>query len=297
MAPTDIQNELSCLARELRPVGKPFISLVQLAHELGTIVSLRLYTTPGSPTAQIDLRNRPPKIILYRHSKVNGEREIQREDEGSLTPRERFSIAHELGHWVVFSRFRIGPQSDNRTYWLQEQAINAFAGCLLVPDWLVANWLEGSPPNRPVSPFALRYWAISQCRSSEEVVAKALARHRNSIGFLKLLPTTRRKDGTNVLQVLCSAAGDALRLPNERSHIDSPELFALLRANRVGSATLPQLRLGRCEPQDLRIAWRRGKRLGSADIIWLSLAIEDEDGSLTDASQIQLRIQSPASMK
>jgi hypothetical protein len=149
----------------------------------------------------------------------------------------------------------------------------------------------------PVSPFALRYWAISQCRSSEEVIAKALARHRASIGFLKLLPTTRRKDGAKVLQVLCCAAGDALRLPNERSHIDSPELSALLTANLVAQASLPQLRLGRCEPQDLRIAWRRGKRLKPADIIWLTLAIKDEHAALTEASQIQLRIESPESMK
>jgi Zn-dependent peptidase ImmA (M78 family) len=139
------------------------VSVVSIAHELGTVISLRFHTSPGPHFAQIDLGDTPPKIIVYRSGQRNGEREIREGDENLLSPRERFSIAHELGHWVAFSRFRIGPQSERRVYWEHERVMNAFAGCLLAPDWLVMRWLDQVPEGRPVPPFAVRYWASSQC--------------------------------------------------------------------------------------------------------------------------------------
>ena len=273
MLSQDIERELVQFAHSLRPPGQPFVPIIDLACQLGAVVHLRLHTSASSPFAQIDLGSTPPKILLYRSAGVNGEREIRAGEEDLLTPRERFSIAHELGHWVAFTRLEVGPQSDRRLYWEHERAINSFAGCLLAPDWLVVHWLKEIPEGVPVSPFALRYWAVAQCRSSEEVVAKALVRHRSSIGFLKFQPITRRSDGTQVLLVVCSVSGEALSLPTERSHVDSPELLRLLNANQVGSALLAQLRLGRCEPQNLRLAWRRGRSFKSQETIWLSAAV------------------------
>jgi hypothetical protein len=288
MADPDIQGELLELSRALRPIGKPFVSLVDVASELGAVVSLQMCTDLDSPGAQIDLRSRPPKVILYRLGRVNGERELRSWEENLLSARERFSIAHELGHWILFSRFRIGPQTDNRTYWDHERAINEFAGHLLAPDWLVEHWLESTPKGMPVPPFALRYWAVSLCRSSEDVIAKRLVQHRSSIGFLRLLLSRRSKDGAEVLQVMCSAAGGALRLPNERSHLDAPELRQLLKAEKVGSASLSELKLGRCKAQSLQIAWRRGKPLKSAETIWVSLSAEARDGMAVGSSAEQL---------
>jgi hypothetical protein len=245
-------------------------------------VSLQLQDVSVSQTAQIDLRTQPAKIILYRFGKLKGEREIARDEEGLLSPRERFSIAHELGHWLIFNHFQIGPQSDERLYWKQEEAVNFFAGHLLVPDWLAEGWLKESPEGMPVSPFALKYWA-EQCQVSEEVIAKALARRKSSIGFLRLLPTRRKRDGTPVLQVLSSATGGGVQLPNERSHIDNSKLRRLLEEGKVGATSwLSQIQLGRCPPQNLGVAWRRGNKYRSEETFWLSViqgenAMADED--------------------
>jgi len=188
-----------------------------------------------------------------------------------LTPRERFSVAHELGHWVAYSRLKIKPEAKGERYWEHERAVNAFAASLLVPDWLVTRWLDEVPEGMPVCPFALRKWASLQCRCSEEVVAKALVKCGSSIGFLKLLPTTRKKDGTRVLRVLCSAAGSKVRLPSEHAHIENPDFQKLLDSRSVGEAQLKEVQLGRCNLQNLRIAWRRGRPLGLEPTTWLSI--------------------------
>jgi hypothetical protein len=243
---------------------------LELANDLGTAVSLRLQNARTNNTAQIDLWTNPAKIVVHRFSKVEGERELKKHDEGLLNSRERFSVAHELGHWILFNRFQIGPESERRLYWEQEEVINAFAGQLLVPDWLAKSWLDSTPENLPIPPFALRSWA-EQCRVSEEVAAKALVRQRNLIGFLRLVPTQRKRDKTRVLQVLSCAKGESLELPSERSHIENARLFEMLTNGTVGSGWLQQVSLARCAPQDLGVAWRYANKWHSEDTIWLSL--------------------------
>jgi hypothetical protein len=266
----DLKSELSSVATSLRPLGKPFVSVLELANDLGTAVSLRLQNARKSNTAQIDLLTNPAKIVVHRYSKVEGERDLKRQDEGLLNSRERFSVAHELGHWVLYDRFQIGPESEGRPYWEQEEVINAFAGQLLVPDWLAKSWVETIPRHLPIPPFALRSWA-EKCRVSEEVAAKALARQKNLIGFLRLVSTRRKRDQAPVLQVLSCAKGDALELPSERSHIENASLFEMLTSSTVGSGWMEQVSLARCAPQDLGIAWRHANKWRSEDTIWLSL--------------------------
>ena len=266
----DLKSELSSVATSLRPLGKPFVSILELANGLGAAVSLRLQNVRSNNAAQIDLWTNPAKIVVHRFSKVEGERELKSHDEGLLNSRERFSVAHELGHWILFNRLQIGPESERRLYWEQEEVINAFAGQLLVPDWLAKSWLDSTPENLPIPPFALRSWA-EQCRVSEEAAAKALVRQKNLIGFLRLVATQRKRDKTRVLQVLSCAKGDFLELPSERSHIENAKLFEMLTSSTVGSGWLQQISLARCAPQDLGVAWRYGNKWHSEDTIWLSL--------------------------
>lgn len=51
----------------------------------------------------------------------------------ALSPRERFTLAHELGHYVVDSRYGFRPTTKSY-YWQLEQVCDAFAGELLVPE-------------------------------------------------------------------------------------------------------------------------------------------------------------------
>ena len=47
--------------------------------------------------------------------------------------RQRFTLAHELGHLLVHDRFRSADQSDDDKPLTEERACNAFAGALLLP--------------------------------------------------------------------------------------------------------------------------------------------------------------------
>jgi hypothetical protein len=289
MEAQDLQRRLLGFAEELRPVAKTPVSVVAMARAFGANVCLRLHTSDGKAVAQLDFGSEPAKIILYRSAKEEGERQILPGEDKVLTARERFSVAHELGHWIAYSRLQVSPETDRRRYWEQERVVNAFAGFLLAPDWLVKRWLSDTPEGTPVSPFALRYWAESECRSSEDVVAKALVRCRSSIGFLRLTPAKRRRDGANVLLVLCCAAGDAVQLPHERSHIDNSRLYRALTAQIAGSCHLRGASFGRCDPQHVRIAWRRGKPLKSRETVWVSLAKESDGEELAkDAAALSL---------
>ncbi len=266
----NLEEALSHWARALRPAGQPPESILEIVHRLGISVSLRMQTVRRSLSAEIDLRSQPPQIVLYRFSSVDGNREIRPYEDSLLTSRERFSIAHELGHWIAITHLGFPIQLDHRQYWEHESVINRFASQLLVPDWLVEKWLRETPDGTPVPPFALRFWASSICGTSEEVITKAIVRHRPSAGFLRLLPT-RSKAGASVLLVLSSAAGSALQLPVERTHIKEPSLSCLLSERKVGSASLRHLSLGRCMPQDLSLAWRRGNPVNSRETIWISM--------------------------
>jgi hypothetical protein len=267
----DLEKELVRFAQGLRPAGTVSDSVLSIAYKLGTAVWLCVHTGRDSRCAQIDLANDPAKIILYRSGDVDGERQVRLWEDDLLTKKERFSIAHELGHWIAFSKFKIGPQAKKSKYWEQERAINAFAGSLLAPDWLVAKWLRETPVDAPISPFALRNWASSQCRSSEDVVAKALVRQRKTIGFLKLV-CMKRRDGKEILKVLCSAAGEAVNLPPDGSYIDDVQFKNLLHAKKAGDATISHLQLCKCAPQNLKISWRRLNSERLEEITWVSLA-------------------------
>jgi hypothetical protein len=58
-----------------------------------------------------------------------------------LSPRERFSIAHELAHWVIWRRFGSLPSSESE-YWFHETLCNEFAAGLLVPEPALSQFLD-----------------------------------------------------------------------------------------------------------------------------------------------------------
>ncbi len=65
-----------------------------------------------------------PKIRLYR-----------RDFNAPLSCRERFSLAHELCHFLIWKKSGELPVPSN--YWKHERVCNAFASKLLVPEWVV----------------------------------------------------------------------------------------------------------------------------------------------------------------
>lgn len=84
--------------------------------------------------------------------------------------RQRFTIAHELGHYLIEARVGVRP-GNSAEYWALERECQTFAGLLLVPDRAVTRAL--SP--RPVlaSDLADR---IEQLEAAAEVALEAAAR-------------------------------------------------------------------------------------------------------------------------
>jgi hypothetical protein len=250
------QAELEQIAEHLRPAGREFIPVLRIADQLGVHVCIRFVKGRTRPTAQIELAATPPTIYLTRESSVDGVRLLEGHDDNLLTPRERFSVAHELGHLVAYKELQISPALKRSDYWAHEEYMHRFAATLLMPGWLLDSWLDTLPAWEPVSPFALRYWARNIAKLSEEVVATQLCLRRPDIGFLKVGSIRRRKDSSKVLRVLFAASGDELSLPNTHSHIDNKQLLEKLAAETTGTASIRNCVLGREEPQDISIVWR-----------------------------------------
>lgn len=94
--------------------------------------------------------------VRYRHLDgcearlvANGDCAIISVDSSSQRGRQRFSLAHELAHWVcdrergsfACAKDDIGPQNAEEKS--IEASANVFASQLVLPDYLVAPWLQG----------------------------------------------------------------------------------------------------------------------------------------------------------
>jgi hypothetical protein len=291
----NIPFELEQLASSMRPVGRDFVSVLKVAHQLGTRVCLRLEKVRAQWSARVELSVKPPTIFLMRHSPVNGERYLDDHEDHLLSPRERFSVAHELGHLVAYDRFHLLPATEKSEYWIQEEWMHRFAATLLTPDSVIDDCLSGLRSGEPVCPFLLQARATRIARLSQEVLATQLCLRRSEIGFMKVALTKRKADNQRILRVLFSTSGDRLRLPKNYSHIGHEHLLSRIEAEGVGSATMRQCVLGKLEPQDVKIVWRRSGMLRGLDknlptedsrdlvpVFWVSVA------SYVQAPELQL---------
>jgi len=253
----NLPRQLEHIANSMRPSGRDFISILRVAHQAGARVCMRFETECGRSPASIELAMKPPTIYLTRHSPLRGQRYLDVHEDHLLTPRERFSVAHELGHLVAYDKFNLLPAVEKSEYWIQEEWMHKFAGTLLTPESVVDDCLNDLRLGTPVCPFILRAKASDVARVSQEVLATQLCLKRPDIGFMKVVFAKRKADDQRVLRVIFSTSGDQLRLPKNHSHIDCGSLVRKLENGDVGSATMQRCVLGKLDPQDVNIAWRR----------------------------------------
>src|SRR5882724_1715204 len=251
------QSRLEGFASQLRPQGRRFVSVLEVAQELESKVCVRFDTTRPSSPACLDLGLRPHTIFLNRRASTRGQRFLSVSEEHLLTPRERFSVAHELGHLIAFREFNLPPAREKNTYWTQETWMNRFAATLLIPDVVLEEWLGTVQVDQLVSPFRLRRWAAEEAKLSEEVVATQLCLKRRSIGFLKVRPVRRKKDEHLVLRVSFSVSGDAIALPKTHSHVDDERFLSKLEAEPSGTTTTDGSSAVSLTGLPLTVAWRR----------------------------------------
>ena len=287
---SNLQLQLEGLAARLRPPHCRFVPVLQIAEELKAKVCIRFDKARPCPT-QIELAGPYPTIYLGRRAPHPGDQFLEASEERLLTPRERFSVAHELGHLVALRELDLQPARERTDYWTQEGWMNGFAAALLVAEWLVDEWLDSIPSGQPVSPYQLRRIASEEMRLSEEVIAKRLCQRRPSIGFLKVACVRRRKDHRRLLRVLFAASGDALTLPRTHAHIENEPLLRRLDGENFGSAAAHGFSSGILH-EGVQFAWRRagaGRKLGADPcnssrpeidgIHWVSLALQASERS------------------
>jgi hypothetical protein len=276
-----------------------------LANELGMEVELRFYSNKKVREAQSEINSSRPRIVVYRKAAANGVMEMAPEMEHLLTPRERFSIAHEIGHCLAFKNFSAPPvlkEADPQEYRRQERCMDDFAGALLVPDWLTKLWLTKISNVEPVSLNWLKTRAAAQCGVSSEVVAGALTRFEPSIGFLKAAEAVRLANDRRLFVVFYSSYGAGLKLPNLHSFIDD-EAFIKKIDGVSGIFWIDVCRLGKTKCERLNVSWEqskvspvRGRKEFKSTVrlsgkgYWISIRSDHRCADLTNKEKVQLTL-------
>ena len=257
-----VYRSLRRTALALRPPSSGrMISLIRVANEHSIDVNLVL----GRDLDRIrDLARcqlgRRPAISLYRRARASAVATLDPSDEGTLTTRERFSVAHELGHCFAYLTYDFKPltrDDDSARYWRQERAMDEFASALLVPPWLADQWLRESSGIGARRVFRLGRWA-KESGVSSEVAARALCGAVPGLGFLKAAEAMRVKDGTRLFVVLHSSQGEGIGLPNQHAHVDDQELLAMV-VGKTGTETMQACEIGGHQLGSVQVAWRTGR--------------------------------------
>jgi Zn-dependent peptidase ImmA (M78 family) len=116
-----------------------------------------------------------PKVVISEDAKRRG-----------LAPGERFSVAHEVGHWVVWRRFGIVP-SCKPEYWKHEAICNEFAARLLIPPIFLEGFLSELINRHRVLPIFLPRALAASAQVSWEVAARSITSLSSSgIAYLRL---------------------------------------------------------------------------------------------------------------
>ena len=306
MTISNLKTSLLDVAKRLRPVTRSaFIPLLRIAKEWGVSVELRLYSNEKHREAQSDLTTPSPKILLYRRGDTDGVLALSPDREHLLTPRERFSVAHELGHCLAFRDFHALPvlkDVDPKTYREQEACMDDFAANLLVPNWLAEHWLQSVPCDKPVSISSLNDWALKHCAVSKEVLADSLTRVEPSIGFLKVGSAVRVQTTKPLFIVFYSSHGAELKLPNLHSYIDDDVFIAKIQGTS-GVRWIEDCQLGDIRCGKLNVAWhesnvstsRRRREFKSTvrlsgKAFWLSMRAGHRQAPMNTVAQRQLSL-------
>jgi hypothetical protein len=154
---------LSGIASELTATRDIPIDIVALCRELG--VGLRVDLGDGSRRGALVQRGHGwEAVVMRRHARP-----------APLSGQERFTIAHELGHYLLLKHVNFRPQREAE-YWLGEDLCNHFASRLLLPSSLLAGSAE------PTS-------AVGLAAAVEDLATRALVTHepaaRALVGQLK----------------------------------------------------------------------------------------------------------------
>lgn len=207
------------------------MDVLAICRDLG--VGLRLAPADGARRGALIRRGRQWEIVVYR-SRAAG---------ASLAPHERFTVAHELGHYALLqeSDFRARRR---REYWRGEDLCQYFAARLLLPERLLRDL---PAPTDTAELMAAVNFLSRRAGVSAEPAARALVAWLDrpvALGTFLLdpYPRTRRLGfrGWWVENRHWWGGGGGRRLAVYLDHPLAPvlELMQSLRVGEVGSPSL-----------------------------------------------------------
>jgi len=154
-------------AKRLATLSSMPVDVISLLRRLG--IELEVVVGLGPPTLR-KLSSRSYRVVLPRSSFSTQ----------PLSPRERFSVAHEIGHVLVDFQFGYRPATE-RAYHDLETWCDLFAGRLLVPDNAVAalairSWRGLAETLKRVADDHSVSYAVAARRLAERYKSLVLAR-------------------------------------------------------------------------------------------------------------------------
>jgi uncharacterized protein involved in tolerance to divalent cations len=214
-----IQSKLVNSLEEIDQTGNWPVNLHRIISRLG--LALRIEEGHKKSRAYLCL-DAAPEIRILRHKAAT-----------VLSTRERFSIAHELAHWVVWKCFQSLPSSEEE-YWWHEDVCNEFAARLLVPRQSLTRFLE-QKRKQSIHPIYYPELVAKSADVSWTVAAKSISTIFPETAFVRLrnfeadkTPIDERSSDV-VLTVDCSTVqnsagrvvgrGARLKEEQELSHI------------------------------------------------------------------------------
>jgi hypothetical protein len=200
----------------LNPSGTAPVHVRKLLNDMGVEIRKEVRRGKRGPSAELERVGDNYRITLWRDHR----------SPHPLSTRERFSVAHELGHILLIAKFAL--QATTKTeYFEYERWCNEFAASLLVPDQLIVGIASYSP--RAVLEFVPKVSA--QCKVSLEVAGRRVVDEHKGVALM-VCRQTMNAGGTRVLEVQWVAGSLPERQLQRGSHVrlDEP----------LGRALLPQ---------------------------------------------------------
>lgn len=159
-------DSISALVERLLPSSRVPIDIEGIVRSLGISIVFSLQSDPSRVAeARKGVQNRY-SIVLFRDS----------DEEKELSPAERFSLAHELGHILLDLRYGLQPKNRDQ-YWEAEEWCDSFAAELLIPQ----NAVPRNHISLPLQALAILNEVEERCRVSHEAAARRIAQFHSGI--------------------------------------------------------------------------------------------------------------------
>ncbi len=109
-----------------------------------------------------------------------GERAVISVSPASVEGRQRFSLAHELAHWICdrktgsfqCAKEDIGPQNDEAKS--VEAYANVYASQLILPTYLVEPWIQGKPVTLDIASALAKDFSASLTAAAIRLVKRSM---------------------------------------------------------------------------------------------------------------------------